>query len=119
MSSAAPSVLSPAAEAARRSLLSLPAPDRAAVLASLPESATPPAEEFGEAPNVPVSVLRELERDADEIDRGLQRTYSWEEVEEELDRFMEMPADQLPPSYRAAFEAGRAAAVAAGEEPGA
>ena len=115
--------LSPAARAARESLLSLPAPDRAAVLASLPESDAAArvdvaADDADEAPPIPASVLRELDRDFEEIEAGIQRTTPWAEFEEELDRLLATPFDQLSPRHRAAVEAGRAAAIAAGERPG-
>ena len=115
--------LSSAARAARESLLSLPAPDRAAVLASLPEFGAAAvtdgdAEGADDPPPIPASVLRELDRDFEEIEAGIQRTTPWAEAREEILRLCALPDDELPPRLLAAREAGRAAARRAGESPG-
>ena len=112
---AADPALSPVAEAVLTVALALPEADRRALAGRLSEPA--PAERR-EAPDIPPEALRELERDADEIAAGRMPLYSWEEVEAELDRLDALPLDQLPPNLRAAYESGRAAAIAAGERPG-
>ena len=116
---AAPPALSPAAEVVRRSLLDLPAPDRAAVLEAVTQgtadapAAADPWADVGRDP-IPPSVLAALERDADEVAAGTQRAVPWEEVRANAERLAKLPDDRLTPRQLAARERGRAAARRAG-----
>ena len=112
---AAEPALSPVAEAVLTVALALPEADRRALAERLSEPA--PAERRG-ASDIPPEVLRELEHDADEVAAGRMPHYSWEEVEAELDARLARPLAEQSDRTRAAFAAGRAAAVRAGETPG-
>ncbi|MEM9701649.1 MAG: hypothetical protein AAF907_04310 [Planctomycetota bacterium] len=85
--------------------------DREAFLCRL-SSGKKTTEDHLEAPPIPASVLRELERDMAEIDAGIQRTYTTEEVWERLEQWRRMPDAELPPRLLAARQAGRRDAAA-------